>query len=120
MTAETGLARMQSAERLMAAFSKVPEQTQPLLAAMMECMLVGADLAQVPTTRASFPAPPLEGAARPGAGGGVWGRKRAGRLSERLSAGRSASAGQRQEERSPGGDAAWGVKCVRVGHGKKA
>ena len=65
MTAETGLARMQSAERLMAAFSKVPEQTQPLLAAMMECMLVGADLAQVPTTRSSA-----------GGGGAPWSWRR--------------------------------------------
>lgn len=67
MTAETRLARMQSAEKLMAAFSKVPEQTQPLLAAMMECMLVGADLAQAPNTRASSPAPPLQGAEQPSA-----------------------------------------------------
>ena len=62
MTSEERRNKLQNAEALMEVFSKIPEQRQPLFAAMVECMLVGADLAQ-----ARPAALPPSKAERPGA-----------------------------------------------------
>lgn len=41
--------QMETAARMMNAISKIPAQKQPLFTTMMECMLLGADVAQLGT-----------------------------------------------------------------------
>lgn len=59
--------QIETADRMMSAISKIPAQKQPLFTAMMECLLLGADMAELGTECK----PPLldtgQGAARPSA-----------------------------------------------------
>ena len=41
--------QIQTADRMMNAIAKIPEKKQPLYTAMMECLLLGADMAQMGT-----------------------------------------------------------------------
>lgn len=48
--------KMQTANRMMNAISKIPAQKQPRFTSMMECLLLGADMAQMETEHK----PPLQ------------------------------------------------------------
>jgi len=39
--------KMLTADRMMSAIAKISEQKQPLFTSMMECLLLGADMAQM-------------------------------------------------------------------------